>query len=99
MESFPKFNEMPPSRDQVVESLKNKPENLEMLHQFLDAREKEVMDSKGALALNIEVAKIYRDAGLIEAARSAFQDAADQAYQEHEDILEQELLAELEKLD
>lgn len=90
MESFPKFNGAPLSRDQVVESLKNNPENLDSLKKFLDMREKEVVDSRGALALNVEIAKIYRDAGLI--------DAAEQAYQEHEDALEQELLVELEKL-
>lgn len=98
MESFPKFNEMPPSRDQIVESLKNNSENLELLNKFLDAREKEVVSSRDGLALIIEVAKIYRDADLIDAAKSAFQDAAEQAYQEHEDAIEQELLVELEKL-
>jgi hypothetical protein len=87
---------------QVVESLKADPENKELLLRWLDRRQQEVEaanTSEAGLQLNIEVAQIYRDAGLKEYAAQAFRDAAMQAYQEHKDDIYEELTAEAEKLE
>ena len=86
------------TREQVIDSLRQNPEDLSLLHKFLDKREAEVRDSKDALALNVEVAEIYRDAGLREAARKAFQQADEQAWQEGEDVLCERLTSEALKL-
>lgn len=86
------------SKSEVVESLKQNPEDLSLLHKFLDRREAEVQDSRGALILNIEVAEIYRDAGLLEAAKEAFSQAAEQAWQEQEDALYNQLMNEADKI-
>jgi hypothetical protein len=86
------------SKNDVVESLKLDPEDLSLLHKFLDKREVEVQDSREALALNVEVAEIYRDAGLLEAAKEAFIQAAQQAWQEQDDTLHEQLLAEADKI-
>jgi hypothetical protein len=71
---------------------------LELLNKFLDARQKEIVDSRGDLNLNIELAEIYRDAGLIEAAHDAFYEAYEQAVNEGEDELANKLLAEHKRL-
>lgn len=71
----------------VISALQENPDDLSPLHAYLDHREKEVRDSTDALHLNISVARIYKAAGLIEAAREAFYDAAEQALQEGSDAL------------
>ncbi len=86
------------TKEKVVESLVRNPEDLSLLHKFLDRREAEVRDSKGSLVLNIEVAEIYRDSGLIDFAREAFDSAIQQAWLEKEDDLYRNLLIELDKL-
>jgi hypothetical protein len=68
----------------VIESLRQNPDDLSVLEKFLDARNLEVRSSKDALALNIELAEIYREAGMLDAAYEAFLDARDQAKQEGE---------------
>lgn len=57
------------SKSEVIDSLKQNPEDLSVLTKFLDRREAEVTNSREALALNVEVAEIYRDSGLLEAPR------------------------------
>ncbi|MEX2010505.1 MAG: hypothetical protein WD874_01730 [Parcubacteria group bacterium] len=86
------------SKDNVIESLRNNLEDLSPLNRFLDKREAEVKNSKDALALNIEVAEIYRDSGLLESAKDAFTQAAEQAWQEHDDALHEQLIAEADKI-
>lgn len=86
------------SVEEVVASLRSNPENLSPLHQFLDQKESAVQTSKDVLLLNVTVAGIYRDAGLLDAARQAFEDAAEQAWQEREDDLYHMLTGELQKL-
>lgn len=54
METFPQTpesNELPPTREELIEALKNNPENLELLNKFIDARQKEIVDSKGRSCL------------------------------------------------
>jgi hypothetical protein len=95
-EKFPSKEDFSaPSKHEVISSLQKNPEDLSVLHSFLDKREGQVRTSKEALLLNVEVAEIYRDAGLIEAARQAFADAADQAWQEEEAETYEALMAEL----
>ena len=86
------------TKEQVIESLRQNPKDLSLLHRFLDRREAEVRSSHDALTLNVEVAEIYRDAGLRDAARTAFEDAAEQAWQEHEDTLYEQLMNEVDEL-
>ena len=86
------------SKNEVVESLKQNPENLSLLTKFLEKRESEVTNSKETLALNVEIAEIYRDAGLLEAAKEAFTQAAEQAWQEQDDALYEQLKTEVEKI-
>ncbi len=87
------------SKKDVVEFLLKNPEDLSLLHRYLDRREGEVKNSKDVLELNVEVAEIYRDAGLREAAIDAFRDAAEQAWQEGEDELSEKLKGEALKLE
>lgn len=86
------------SKNEVVESLKNNPEDLSILHKFLDKKEAEVKNSSDALGLNIEIAEIYRDAGLLDDAHEAFLDARDQAIQEGDNELAERLDTEAIKL-
>ncbi|MFZ2167513.1 MAG: hypothetical protein WAV50_01435 [Minisyncoccia bacterium] len=86
------------SKEEVSLLLRKHPEDLSPLHVFLDRREKEVRNSKDTLHLNVEIAEIYRDAGLTDVARQAFLDAANQAWQEREGSLYQVLVAKFEKL-
>lgn len=86
------------SKEEVISSLQQNPDNLSVLNKYLDIREREGHTNKDTLNLNVEVAEIYRDAGLVDAARDAFEDAATQAWQEGEDELYNRLLVEIEKL-
>lgn len=86
------------SKGDVIESLRQNPENLSLLTKFLEKRDAEVTNSKETLALNIEVAEIYRDAGLLEAAKEAFTQAAEQAWQEQDDALYEHLMIEADKI-
>ena len=98
MESFPQFNEIPLSAEQVIEALKNNPENIEALTKFIDAREKTCKDGVDTLNLQIEIARIQAAAGFIDAARDSFEAAAYSAQQEGNDALHEELLNELDRL-
>ena len=86
------------SKEQVIESLRQNPENISLLDRYLIEQKKEIRDSRGELDLNIELAEIYRDAGSLDAAYEAFLDAGDQARQERDDALADKLFAEAEKL-
>lgn len=99
MEGFPQPENIETiSKQEVIDSLVQNPEDLSVLNKFLDLREKEVQSSKDTLNVNVEVAEIYRDAGLLEAAKQAFEDAANQAWQEGEDDLYEKIMAEVDKL-
>lgn len=86
------------TRESVVESLKQDFKDLSFLNKFLDKRESEVTTSKEALALSIETAEIYKEAGMLDEAYEAFLDARDQARQEGDDELADRLFSEAEKL-
>jgi len=86
------------SKKQVIDSLRINPEDLSFLQKFLDRREAEGKNSRDTLALNVEVAEIYRDANLSAEAREAFLQAALQAWQERDDALYNKLMSEAEKL-
>lgn len=92
----------PIEKSAVIESFRADPENLEIFLVWLLGREAEVAlenSSAATLRLNIEIAEIYRDAGLREQALSAFLDALDQASQERNDEACAQLLKEVEKLE
>ncbi len=98
-EGIPSKEGSPHSKEKVIASLREDPQNLSVLQEYLATKEAEVYSSLDALRLNVETAEIYRDAGLMEAARDAFEAAAEQAYQEHEDELYGRLVSELERLE
>ncbi len=95
-----KFNQY-----EVVERLKRdgiqNPEAKEYLLGWID-QEQAAVDkigtSKATLEFNIVWAKVYRDAGLIEDAREAFMQASEQAYQERDEVLYNQIEDEMDKL-
>ena len=87
-----------PTKAEVIAALAANPEDFSLLNRYLDAREAEGKTSADTLALNIEVAEIYRDAGMAEAAYVAFLDAAEQAWQELKHDLYEHLKTEANKL-
>lgn len=99
-EGIPKSEEHKSALKQsVIERLKAKPENLAPLHEYLDMREGQVKNAEETLQLNIEVAEIYRDAGIIEGAKEAFRDAEVQAFEQRDDGRYQYCIDELRKLE
>ncbi len=86
------------TKEKVVESLKQNPEDLSVLHIFLNKREGEIRTSQEGLVLNVEIAEIYRDVGMLDAAYESFLDARDQARQEGDDELADRMNSEAEKL-
>jgi hypothetical protein len=82
----------------VIESLKADASDASMLVKYLESREAEVTNSQEGLRLNVELAEIYRDAGMTEMAREAFADAALQAVNEGDDETAAMCDAEYEKL-
>lgn len=93
MERFPTPESAPPSKEQVIESLKNlgaeNPEARERLNAWLDAEQGRVEKGKCTnLEFNIAWAEVYRDAELTNEAREAFDQCAEIAYQEgNEELL------------
>lgn len=75
------------TRESVINSLKQNLEDLTVLHSFIDLRQKQIQapyvsredTEKLTFAFNVELADLYRDAGLKEAAWDAYNDAADMA--------------------
>ncbi len=86
------------SREDVVAALRENPENLSFFNLYIKRKEGELKTSKDTLLVNMEIAEIYRDAGLLKAAQEAFTDAAAQAWNEYEDEIYQNIIAELDKL-
>ncbi len=75
------------TKESVIASLKQNPEDLAVLHSYIDVRQKQIQapyvsredTEKLTFAFNLELAEMYRDAGLTEAAADAYNDAADMA--------------------
>ncbi|KND48673.1 MAG: hypothetical protein AB200_03035 [Parcubacteria bacterium C7867-005] len=85
-------------RQRVVEALRQSTEDLSLLNEFLDRRQLEVGDSRQGMMLNVEVAHMYKEAGLKELAKEAFLDAAEQAWHERDDDLFEKLTEEANAL-
>lgn len=98
--------ETPLTKESVIESLRDNPENFELLGAYQDKRLKQIQapyiprEETEVLTFkfNIEVAEIYRDAGLKEAAWDAYNDAADFAQANGMEEEYQKILAEMEKI-
>lgn len=90
--------EPPLTRERVVEALKASPEDFSLLDQYRSERERTMRTSADTLAYNLEEARILRDAGLIEHARSAYEDVIEMAYQEGDDRTRATAEAELRAL-
>jgi hypothetical protein len=86
------------SKERVIESLKADASDISVLVKYMEQREVEVTNSQEGLRLNVELAEIYRDVGMIEMAREAFADAALQAVNEGDDETARMCDAEYEKL-
>lgn len=90
----------------VADSLREHPEDITLLNAWMDLRQKQIQASyisredteKRTLAFTIELAGIYRDAGLTEVAADAYNDAADMAQATGEHRAYEAILAELAKL-
>lgn len=82
----------------VIESLKLGTEDLSLLNEFLDRRQLEIETSQQSMMLNVEVAYMYKEAGLNKLAKEALIDAAEQAWQENDDELFEKLTEEANKL-
>lgn len=106
MEKIPSRENIIINKDKIIEVIKEKgiedAEARELFDKWLDNRQAEVEKkntSKATLDLNIEIAEIYRDSAMIEAAIDAFHDAASQAWNEGDDELYEKLIDEIEKLE
>ncbi len=86
------------NRNQVIESLRQNPEDRSLLTRYVEEREINFKDGKDYLNLNLDVAEILRDAGMLDEAYDAFLDLYYQATQEGDDELAQRLLNEAEKI-
>ncbi|MFA5131850.1 MAG: hypothetical protein WC444_00820 [Candidatus Paceibacterota bacterium] len=90
----------------VAESLRQHPEDLTILNAWMDMRQRKIQTSYispkdtelRTLEFIIELADIYRDAGLIEAAVDAYNDAADMAQANDVPRAYNAILAELAKI-
>lgn len=86
-------------KERAISSLKSNPKDLSVLDAYRTQRERQLIErGLSTLQLDIEIAEIYRDAGLIDAARKAFFDAADRALEEDKDGLYDTLHYEIDKL-
>jgi signal transduction histidine kinase len=86
------------SRQETVAALRQNPHNLDPLTEYQNSREAACHTSKDFLGLNIDTARIYKEAGLIDAAIAAYEDAIEQALQEREDDLCTALENELDEI-
>ncbi len=90
--------ERAPKREEVVESLRADNRDFSKLISYVDAKEKEVKDERGDLLLAVEIAEIYRDAGMKDMAMETFQEAIELAEKEGDLELMDRLIDEAEKL-
>lgn len=79
--------EGPLTRESVIESLRQDPKNVELLISYVEMRQKQIQapyvsredTEKMTFALNLELADLYRDAGLRGQAWDAYEEAFDLA--------------------
>ena len=87
-----------PTREKVVASLLADKTDFSKLISYVDAKEKEVKDERGDLLLAVDIAEIYRDAGMKDLAMESFQEAIELAEKEGDLELKDRLVDEAEKL-
>lgn len=97
-EGAPNQEDIESLKARVIESLKLGTEDLSLLNEFLDRRQPEIETSQQSMMLNVEVAYMYKEAGLNKLAKEALIDAAEQAWQENDDELFEKLTEEANKL-
>ncbi len=97
-EGAPNQEDIESLKARVIESLKLGTEDLSLLNEFLDRRQLEIETSQQGMMLNVEVAYMYKEAGLNKLAKEALIDAAEQAWQENDDELFEKLTEEANKL-
>ena len=94
------------TKEAVINSLRQNPEDLAILHSYVDSRQKQIQapygsredTEMGTFKFTVELAEIYRDSGLIEAAADAYNDAADMAQANGMEEKYNAILAELAKI-
>jgi hypothetical protein len=94
------------TKESVIESLKQNPEDLALLHSYIDLRQKQIQapyvsredTETKTFMFTVELAELYRDAGLREAAWDAYNDAADLAQANGMEEEYQKLLVEMGKV-
>lgn len=94
------------TKESVIASLKQNPEDLAVLHSYIDVQQKQIQapyvsredTEKKTFAFTVDLAEIYRDAGLTEAAADAYNDAADIAQANGMEEEYDAILAELAKI-
>ena len=97
-EGAPNQEDIESLKARMIESLKLGTEDLSLLNEFLDRRQLEIETSQQSMMLNVEVAYMYKEAGLNKLAKEALIDAAEQAWQENDDELFEKLTEEANKL-
>jgi hypothetical protein len=94
------------TKEAVIKSLEQNPEDVEILRTYIDNKMRQIQapyvsredTEKLTFQSNLELAEIYRDAGLIEAAADAYNDAADMAQTNGMEEEYEKILAELAKI-
>lgn len=94
------------TRELVVTSLREHPEDLTILNAWVDIKQKQIQapyisredTEKRTFEFAVELAELYRDAGLREAAWDAYNDAADMAQANGMEEVYQRLLVEMGKI-
>lgn len=94
------------TQEAVVRSLQENPQNMEVLRVYIDSKMKQIQapyvsheDAKKlTVAHSLELAEIYKEAGMIEDAADTYNDAADLAQANGMEEEYREILAELAKI-
>lgn len=86
------------TKEEVVRRLQENPTDLTPFLEWLTSRQEQVKTDADGNDLILETGEMYRDAGMVEAARDAFTDAAEQARQMHDDERYWRAQDELDKL-
>jgi hypothetical protein len=98
--------ESAPSKESVIQSLRQNPEDIALLNAYIENRQKQIQapyisredTEQRTFAFIVELAEIYRDSGLIEEAADAYNDAADFAEANGMETELAAILAELAKI-
>lgn len=91
-------DEKVPTREAVVESLRADNRDFSKLMIYANARGEELTGDKGNILLAVEIAEIYRDAGMKNKANEAIQEAIELAEKVGDLELHDRIIDEAEKL-